>query len=70
MIRFFHLCYKELRFYGNDQVGNEHSKANCNIIKFSVGGNLLAAASERKIYIIRSFSRETLKVFNTPIKEK
>ena len=70
MIRFFHLCYKELRFYGNDQVGNEHSKANCNIIKFSVGGNLLAAASERKIYIIRSFSRETLKVFNTPHKGK
>ena len=66
MIRFFHLCYKELRFYGNDQVGSEQSKSNCNIIKFSVGGNLLAAASERKIYIIRSFSRETLKIFNTP----
>ena len=70
MIRFFHLCYKELRFYGNDQVGNEQSKANCNVIKFSVGGNLLAAASDRKIYIIRSFSRETLKVFNTPHKGK
>ena len=70
MLRFFHLCYKELRFYGNDQVGNEQSKANCNVIKFSVGGNLLAAASDRKIYIIRSFSRETLKVFNTPHKGK
>ena len=66
MLRFFHLCYKELRFFGNDQVGNEQSKPNCNIIKFSIGGNLLAAASERKIYIIRSFSRETLKIFNTP----
>ena len=70
MLRFFHLCYKELRFYGNDQVGNEQSKPNCNIIKFSIGGNLLAAASERKIYIIRSFSRETLKIFNTPHKGK
>ena len=70
MLRFFHLCYKELRFYGNDQVGNEQSKANCNVIKFSIGGNLLAAASDRKIYIIRSFSRETLKVFNTPHKGK
>ena len=70
MLRFFHLCYKELRFYGNDQVGDEQSKANCNVIKFSVGGNLLAAASDRKIYIIRSFSRETLKVFNTPHKGK
>ena len=70
MIRFFHLCYKELRFYGNDQVGNEQSKSNCNIIKFSIGGNLLAAASDRKIYIIRSFSRETLKIFNTPHKGK
>ena len=70
MLRFFHLCYKELRFYGNDQVGNEQSKANCSIIKFSVGGNLLAAASDRKIYIIRSFSRETLKIFNTPHKGK
>ena len=70
MLRFFHLCYKELRFYGNDQVGNEQSKSNCNIIKFSIGGNLLAAASERKIYIIRSFSRETLKIFNTPHKGK
>ena len=70
MLRFFHLCYKELRFYGNDQVGNEQSKSNCNIIKFSIGGNLLAAASDRKIYIIRSFSRETLKIFNTPHKGK
>ena len=68
MIRFFHLCYKELRFYSNDQVGNEQSKANCTIIKFSNGGHLLAAVSERKIFIIRSFSRETLRTFTTPHK--
>ena len=68
MIRFFHLCYKELRFFNNDQVGNEQSKPNCNIIKFSNGGHLLAAVSERKIYVIRSFSREILRIFNTPHK--
>ena len=66
MIRFFHLCYKELRYYSNDQVGNEQSKPNCSIIKFSNGGHLLAAVSERKIYVIRSFSRETLRIFITP----
>ena len=68
MIRFFHLCYKELRFFSNDQVGNEQSKPNCTIIKFSNGGHLLAAVSERKIYVINSFSRETLRIFNTPHK--
>ncbi len=68
MIRFFHLCHKELRFYSNDQVGNEQSKPNCTILKFSNGGHLLAAVSERKIYVIRSFSREILRIFNTPHK--
>ena len=68
MIRFFHLCYKELRFYSNDQVGNEQSKSNCTIIKFSNGGHLLAAVSERKIFVIRSFTRETLRIFTTPHK--
>ena len=66
MIRFFHLCYKELRFYNNDQIGNEPSKSNCTILKFSNGGHLLAALSDKKIYIIRSFSRETVKIINTP----
>ena len=66
MIRFFHLCYKELRYFNNDQVSNEQSKPNCTHLKFSNGGHLLAAVSDRKIYVIRSFSRETLRVFNTP----
>ena len=66
MIRFFHLCYKELRFYNNDQIGNEPNKANCELLKFSNGGHLLAAVSEKKIYVIRSYSRETLKMFNAP----
>ncbi len=66
MIRFFHLCYKELRFYNNDQITNEPSKGNCTMLKFSYGGHLLAALNERKIYIIRSFSRETVKIINAP----
>ena len=63
MIRFFHLCYKELRFYNNDQVGNEQNKANCTILKFSNGGHLLGAASDKKIFIIKSLTRETLKSY-------
>ena len=66
MIRFFHLCYKELRFYNNDQISNEPSKGNCTMLKFSYGGHLLAALCDRKVYIIRSFSRETVKIINTP----
>ena len=63
MIRFFHLCYKELRFYNNDQVGNEQNKSNCTILKFSNGGHLLGAASDKKIYIIKSLTRETVKSY-------
>ena len=63
MIRFFHLCYKELRFYNNDQVGNEQNKSNCTILKFSNGGHLLGAASDKKVFIIKSLTRETLKSY-------
>ena len=66
MIRFFHLCYKELRFYNNDQIGNEANKANCTLLKFSNGGHLLSAISEKKMYLIRSYTRETVKIVNTP----
>jgi len=66
MIRFFHLCYKEIRFYNNDKVGNESNKNNCNILKFSNGGHFLAAVQERKIYVIKSYTRETYTLFNTP----
>ena len=64
MIRFFHLCYKELRFYNNDQVGNEQNKSNCTILKFSNGGHLLGAVSDKKIYLIKSLTRETLKSYS------
>jgi len=65
MIRFFHLCYKEIRFYNNDSGNNETPKSNCHLLKFSNGGHLLAAVSGRNVYVLRSYSRETLKVFKT-----
>jgi WD40 repeat protein len=66
MIRFFHLCYRELRFYNNDILNNENPKSNCYLLKFSYGGHLLAAVSNKALYIIRSYTRETLKVFDIP----
>ena len=65
MIRFFHLCFKELRYYNNDVTSNESSKANCHLLKFSHGGHLLAAVSNKTLYIIRAYSRDTLKEFKT-----
>jgi WD40 repeat protein len=65
MIRFFHLCYKELRFYNNDVVGIENPKANCHLLKFSHGGHLLAAVSGKTLIIMRAYTRETLKTFRT-----
>ena len=66
MIRFFHLCYKELRFYNTDSNVNESPKSDCHLLKFSYGGHLLAAVSGRQLFIIRSYTRETLKAFDTP----
>ncbi|MGL4951484.1 MAG: hypothetical protein ACRC4L_00715, partial [Mycoplasma sp.] len=66
MIRFFHLCYKELRFYNTDSTPNENPKPECHLLKFSYGGHLLAAVSGRMWYLIRSYTRETLKAFETP----
>ena len=65
MIRFFHLCYKELRFYNNDSTSNEAAHSECYLLKFSHGGHLLAAVSGRCLYIIRSYTRETIKTFET-----
>ena len=66
MIRFFHLCYKELRFYNNDSTATDSSHGECHLLKFSHGGHLLAAVSGRQLYIIRSYTRETIKTFETP----
>jgi WD40 repeat protein len=66
MIRFFHLCHRELRLYNNDLISNESSKANCHLLKFSSGGHLLAAVCNRTLFIIRSYTRETIKAIKTP----
>ena len=66
MIRFFHLCYKELRFYNNDSTASENSHAECHLLKFSHGGHLLAAVSGKQIHILRSYTRETIKTFDSP----
>ena len=66
MIRFFHLCYKELRYYNNELSQNEISHSDCHLLKFSFGGHVLAAVSGRQLYIIKSYTRETLKIFDTP----
>ena len=66
MIRFFHLCYKELRYYNNEISPNEITHSDCHLLKFSFGGHLLAAVSGRQLFIIRSYTRETLKIFDTP----
>ena len=66
MIRFFHLCYKELRFYNNDSTANNNSHPECHLLKFSHGGHLLAAVSGKQMFILRSYTRETLKSFDTP----
>ena len=52
MIRFFHLCYKELRFYNNDQIANEPNKSNCTLLKFSNGGHILAAVNDKNIHFL------------------
>ena len=66
MIRFFHLCYKELRFYNNDSTASDNSHPECHLLKFSHGGHLLAAVSGKQMYILRAYTRETLKTFETP----
>jgi hypothetical protein len=55
-----------LRFYNNDVVNNENPKANCHLLKFSYGGHILAAVSNKTLYILRSYTRETLKEIETP----
>ena len=63
-IWFFHLCYRELRFYGTDIVRqNETRREKCHILKFSNGGHLLCAVSGKTIYLLRSYTRDLIYVF-------
>ncbi len=63
-IWFFHICYRELRFYGTDIVKqNETRREKCHILKFSNGGHLLCAVSEKTIYLLRTYTRDLISVF-------
>ena len=65
-IWFFHLCYRELRFYGTDIVKqNETRREKCHILKFSNGGHLLCAVSGKNIYLLKSYTRDLICVFYT-----
>ena len=59
------LVYKE-KYKGN--LINDISKINigkggCKILKFSNGGHLLAAAKGRIVYILRAFTRDTIRSY-------
>ncbi len=62
MIRFFHLCYKELRYYNYELSQNEITHSDYHLLKFSFDRHILAAVSRRQLYIIKSYTRETLSI--------
>ena len=76
MIWFFLICYKEMRFYGNEisevnETKNSKKRAilqkrsTCHLLKFSNGGNkLIAANNSKNIFIISTFSRQVLNCFH------
>ena len=76
MIWFFFVCFKQLTFYGTDQIDcnkdkiNEKRK-NCHILKFSNGGHILVAGNiENNIFVINSYSRQVLNCFKINIEGK
>lgn len=66
MIRFFHLCDKVLRFYNINSTVSVNSEPECHLLKSSHGGHLLAEVKSKHMYILRSYTRETIKIFETP----
>ena len=73
MIWFFFIYYKQLKFYGTEQISNNSNKGtvksfqkrtNCHILKFSNGGQYLVAGNlENNIFVIDSYTREILDNF-------
>ena len=81
MIWFFIVCYKKLKFCGNEQIKMNNSltkKKNtsnnrnyCHILKFSHRGHILVAGNiENFVFIIKSYSREVLNTFKLDSKGK
>lgn len=74
MIWFFIVCYKKLKFCGNEQIKmnnsltkkkNTFNKRNdCHILKFSHRGHILVAGNiDNFVFIIKSYTREVLNAF-------
>ena len=74
MIWFFFIFYKQLKFYGAEQISinsnkNFPKRTNCNILKFSNGGRYLAAGSqENYVFLIDSYNREILDCYKINIR--
>ena len=75
MIWFFIVCYKKLKFCGNEQIKMNNSLAkkknitnkrnNCHILKFSNRGHILVAGNiDNYVFIVKSYTREVLNYFN------
>ena len=78
MIWFFFIYYKQLKFYGTEQISNKNNnnkiyqkRSNCHILKFSNGGQiLLAGNNNNNIFIIDSYTREILNSYFINIRGK
>mgnify|MGYP002625949573 CR=1 FL=1 len=75
MIWFFFIYYKQLKFYGTEQISNVNNnkvfeqRINCHILKFSNGGQYLIAGNyENNIFVIDSYTRETLNNYKINIR--
>jgi hypothetical protein len=71
MIWFFFIYYKQLKFYGTEQITNTNNnkvfeeRIQCHILKFSNGGQYLIAGNlVNNIFVIDSYTREILNSFN------
>ena len=65
MIWFFFIYYKQLKFYGTEQIStsnkNVQNRVNCHVLKFSNGGKYLIAGNrDNNIFKIDSYTREVL----------
>ena len=77
MIWFFFIYYKQLKFYGTEQITNSkndrifNKRSQCHILKFSNGGKYLIAGNfENNIFVIDSYTREILNNFIIKIRGK
>ena len=75
MIWFFFIYYKQLKFYGTEQITNTNNdkvfedRIQCHILKFSNGGQYLIAGNlVNNIFVIDSYTREILNNFNIKIR--